>query len=49
VQHARYAGASYETTLALGNDETIIADLPDRLEIGATVRISIADAWAVPS
>lgn len=48
VQRQRYTGASYETTLVLANGDILIADLPARLEPGATVHVAIDDAWCVP-
>jgi len=48
VKRTRYTGANYETTLAIASGETVIADLPTRLDIGASVHVSIDDSWIVP-
>jgi len=48
AERVRYTGASYETTLRLGNGDTLVADLPTRLSIGEPVHLSIDDAWSVP-
>ena len=49
VQRVRFTGANYETILALGSGDTIVADLSERLEPGASAMLSIADAWVVPA
>lgn len=48
VQRTRYTGATYETTLALPSGDSLIADLPERAELGAQVHLDIDDAWIVP-
>lgn len=48
AERVRYTGASYETTLRLGNGDALVADLPTRLNIGEPVHLSIDDAWSVP-
>jgi len=49
VERIRYAGAHYETALALATGGSLIADLPRRLDIGASVAVAIDDAWIVPA
>ena len=49
VRRTRYAGAHYETWLTLPSGDTITADLPCRLEIGAKAQVAVDDAWIVPA
>jgi hypothetical protein len=49
VRRVRFTGANYETTLVLASGDAVVADLPERLDIGAVVHAAIGDAWIVPA
>src|SRR5690606_37855771 len=49
VKRVRFMGANYETTLALAADDAIVADLSERLDLGAPAQLAISDAWVVPA